>query len=193
MYSIFCSLGLLFITMGSPFFSVAQSPSTVIPTPNLTPSLEATVNGKPMQFNQGKIQATLVKEDGEITILAQTSTDILNTNILLWSIIPVDTNFKVTKGEFKILPEEKSNNFIVKAEYSTNKEGNSKYWWTNTKHQGGGILYVDEITQNSIKGRFSYTAILEKEDGEMNPKELVKVTNGRFSLPLEIKSRLELP
>lgn len=179
--------------MGSPFFSVAQSPSTVIPTPNLTPYLEATVNGKPMQFNQGKIQATLVKEDGEITILAQTSTDILNTNILLWSIIPVDTNFKVTKGEFKILPEEKSNNFIVKAEYSTNNEGNSKYWWTNTKHQGGGILYVDEITQNSIKGRFSYTAILEKEDGEMNPKEFVKVTNGRFSLPLEIKSRLELP
>lgn len=27
----------------------------------------------------------------------------------------------------------------------------------------------------------------------MNPKEVVKVTNGKFSLPLETKSRLELP
>ena len=144
-----------------------------------------------MQFNQGKLQAYFAKEDGEITILAQTSTDILNTNIILLSIIPIDTNFKVSKGELKILPEEKSKNFVIKAEYSSNKEGNSSYWWTNTEHQGGGILYIDEITQNSIKGRFSFTAVLEKEDGEMNPKNVVKITNGQFRLPLETKSRID--
>ncbi|MBT9483745.1 hypothetical protein [Sediminibacterium sp.] len=193
MNSFFGTLGLLFFTMLTPYCSVGQSHSTITSTPYLTPQLEATVNGKPMQFNQGKLQAYIAKEDGEITILAQTSTDILNTNILTWSIIPVDTNFKVSKGEFKILPEEKSSNFNVRAEYSSIKEGNSSYWWTNTKHQGGGILHVDEITNNSIKGRFSFIAILEKEDGEMNPKEVVKVTNGKFSLPLETKSRLELP
>lgn len=60
MNSFFGTLGLLF-TMLTPYCSVGQSHSTITSTPYLTPQLEATVNGKPMQFNQGKLQAYIAK------------------------------------------------------------------------------------------------------------------------------------
>jgi hypothetical protein len=150
-----------------------------------------TVNGKPMLFNQGKISAFTVKEDGSVSITAQTTTDILNTNILVLNITPADTSKRITKGEYKILPEDVVSDFMVRAEYSANENGNSSYWWSDASKVKGGSVFIDEITGSGIKGRFSFTGVLEKEDGSMGTKKMVKITNGVFDLPLEIKSRFD--
>jgi hypothetical protein len=177
-------LGLLF-----PFMAAAQDPSSAQQTPSAI--FKMAVNGKPMLFNQGKILAFTVKEDGSVSISAQTTTDILNTNILVLNITPADTSKRITKGEYKILPEDVVSDFMVRAEYSANENGNSSYWWSDASKVKGGSVFIDEITGSGIKGRFSFTGVLEKEDGSMGTKKMVKITNGVFDLPLEIKSRFD--
>lgn len=149
------------------------------------------VNGKPMLFNPSKLLAFRVKEDGSISISAQTSTDIFNTNILVMNIAPSDTTKLITNGEYKIVPEDDASNFIVRAEYSSNANGNSSYWWSDASRVKGGQIIIDLITTDRIKGRFSFTGVLEKEDGSMDAKNLVKITNGIFDLPLETRSRID--
>ena len=174
----------------SPFLAAAQSADTA--ETNTRPAVfKVTVNGKPMQFNGGIIQAFTIKEDGSVSILAQSTTDILNSNNMVLNITPADTSKKIKKGEYKILPEDAVSDYIVRGEYSANANGNSSYWWSDASHVKGGSIFIDEITSSGIKGRFSFTGVSEKEDGGIDTKNLAKITNGVFDLPLEIKSRLD--
>lgn len=175
-------LGLLF-----PFMAAAQNPASAQQTPSAI--FKVAVNGKPMLFNEGKISALTVKEDGSVFISAQTTTDILTTNMITLSITPADTSKRLKKGEYKILPEDVVSDFMVRAEYGENQ--NFLYWWSDASKVKGGSVFIDEITGSSIKGRFSFTGVLQKEDGSMDTKNLVKISNGVFDLPLEIKSRFD--
>ena len=105
------------------------------------------------------------------------------------SITPADTSKRLKKGEYKILPEDVVSDFMVRAEYGENQ--NFLYWWSDASKVKGGSVFIDEITGSSIKGRFSFTGVLQKEDGSMDTKNLVKISNGVFDLPLEIKSRFD--
>jgi hypothetical protein len=189
MIKMFLSVSTILLGLLFPFMAAAQDPSSAQQTPSAI--FKMAVNGKPMLFNQGKILAFTVKEDGSVSISAQTTTDILNTNILVLNITPADTSKRITKGEYKILPEDVVSDFMVRAEYSANENGNSSYWWSDASKVKGGSVFIDEITGSGIKGRFSFTGVLEKEDGSMGTKKMVKITNGVFDLPLEIKSRFD--
>jgi hypothetical protein len=189
MIKMFLSVSTILLGLLFPFMAAAQDPSSAQQTPSEI--FKMAVNGKPMLFNQGKILAFTVKEDGSVSISAQTTTDILNTNILVLNITPADTSKRITKGEYKILPEDVVSDFMVRAEYSANENGNSSYWWSDASKVKGGSVFIDEITGSGIKGRFSFTGVLEKEDGSMGTKKMVKITNGVFDLPLEIKSRFD--
>ena len=155
------------------------------------PVFQVVVNEKPLKFDQGKLQAFTVKEDGSVTILAQTTADILNTTNLVLKITPTDSKKKIKSGEYKILPEDSDSKYLVRAEYAVNENGNSSFWWTDASQVTGGWIIIDEITDSRIKGRFSITGVTEKEDGSIDTSNLVKLTDGVFDLPLEIKSRLD--
>lgn len=155
------------------------------------PVFQVVVNEKPLKFDQGKLQAFTVKEDGSVTILAQTTADILNTTNLVLNITPTDSKKKIKSGEYKILPEDSDSKYLVRAEYAVNENGNSSFWWTDASQVTGGWIIIDEITDSRIKGRFSITGVTEKEDGSIDTSNLVKLTDGVFDLPLEIKSRLD--
>lgn len=155
------------------------------------PVFQVVVNEKPLKFDQGKLQAFTVKEDGSVTILAQTTADILNTTNLVLNITPTDSKKKIKSGEYKILPEDSDLKYLVRAEYAVNENGNSSFWWTDASQVTGGWIIIDEITDSRIKGRFSITGVTEKEDGSIDTSNLVKLTDGVFDLPLEIKSRLD--
>lgn len=188
-YKIFLIRGLLLLLI-IPFKLNAQN-TNAVPTQSESSIFTVSVNGKPMLFNPTKLLAFRVKEDGSVSISAQTSTDILNTNILVMNIAPADTTILITKGEYKILPEDSTSNFIVRAEYSSISNGNSSYWWSDANRVKMGQIIIDLITTDRIKGRFSFTGVLEKEDGSMDLKNLVKITNGIFDLPLETRSRID--
>lgn len=155
------------------------------------PVFQVVVNEKPLKFDQGVLQAFTVKEDGSVTILAQTTADILNTTNLVLNITPTDSKKKIKSGEYKILPEDSDSKYLVRAEYAVNENGNSSFWWTDASQVTGGWIIIDEITDSRIKGRFSITGVTEKEDGSIDTSNLVKLTDGVFDLPLEIKSRLD--
>lgn len=155
------------------------------------PVFQVVVNEKPLKFDQGKLQAFTVKEDGSVTILAQTTADILNTTNLVLNITPTDSKKKIKSGEYKILPEDSDSKYLVRAEYAVNENGNSSFWWTDASQVTGGWIIIDEITDSRIKGRFSITGVTEKEDGGIDTNNLAKLTDGVFDLPLEIKSRLD--
>lgn len=171
------------------FFPTIVTAQNAAPANTAAADLQMNVNGKSMQFDQGKIQAFTIKEDGSVGILAQTTSDILNANILVLNITPADSSKTVTKGEYKILPEDVVSDFMVRAEYGENK--NFLFWWSDASKVKGGSVFIDEITASRIKGRFSFTGVLQKEDGSMDTKNLVKISNGVFDLPLEVKSRLD--
>ena len=155
------------------------------------PVFQVVVNEKPLKFDQGVLQAFTVKEDGSVTILAQTTADILNTTNLVLNITPTDSKKKIKSGEYKILPEDSDSKYLVRAEYAVNENGNSSFWWTDASQVTGGWIIIDEITDSRIKGRFSITGVTEKEDGGIDTNNLAKLTDGVFDLPLEIKSRLD--
>lgn len=155
------------------------------------PVFQVVVNEKPLKFDQGVLKAFTVKEDGSVTILAQTTADILNTTNLVLNITPTDSKKKIKSGEYKILPEDSDSKYLVRAEYAVNENGNSSFWWTDASQVTGGWIIIDEITDSRIKGRFSITGVTEKEDGSIDTSNLVKLTDGVFDLPLEIKSRLD--
>ncbi len=178
---------LLFVLTSA--LTLAQENVGTAPTGPLV--FQVNVNGKPTQFEPTTLLAYLIKEDGSITITAQTSTDIVNSDILALSITPADTTRLIAKGQYKILAEDASPPFMVRAEYSSIEHGNISYWWSDTSHSGGGSVFIDEISASRIKGRFTFTGVLEEEDGSMNRQNLVKVTNGVFDLPLELRSRLD--
>lgn len=171
------------------FFPTIVTAQTTAPANTAAAHLQMNVNGKLMQFDQGKIQAFTIKEDGSVGILAQTTSDILSANTLVLNITPADSSKTVTKGEYKILPEDVVSDFMVRAEYAENK--NFLLWWSDSSKVKGGSVFIDEITALRIKGRFSFTGVLQKEDGSMDTKNLVKISNGVFDLPLEVKSRLD--
>lgn len=171
------------------FFPTIVTAQNAAPANTAAAHLQMNVNGKSMQFDQGKIQAFTIKEDGSVGILAQTTSDILNANILVLNITPADSSKTVTKGEYKILPEDVVSDFMVRAEYAENKK--FLFWWSDASKVKGGSVSIDEITASRIKGRFSFTGVLQKEDGSMDTKNLVKISNGVFDLPLEIKSRMD--
>lgn len=187
MIKIFFSASTILLGLFFPSIAAAQNPASAQQTPSAI--FKMAVNGKPMLFNQGKISAFTVKEDGSVSITAQTTTDILNANILVLNITPADTSKRITKGEYKILPEDVVSDFMVIAEYGENK--NFMFWGSDASKVKGGSVFIDEITGSGIKGRFSFTGVLEKEDGSMGTKKMVKITNGVFDLPLEIKSRFD--
>lgn len=189
MIKLFLSASTILLGLFFPFIAAVQNPASAQQTPSAV--FQVVVNGKPMQFNQGKILAIIIKEDGSVSISAQTTSDILNTNILVLNITPVDTSKRIKRGEYKILPEDGVSGYMVRAEYSANENGNSSYWWSDASQVKGGSIFIDEITESSIKGRFSFTGVLEKEDGSMDSKNLVKITKGVFDLPLEVKSRID--
>lgn len=151
----------------------------------------AVANGQPLQFDQGVLQAYTVKEDGSVTILAQTTADILNTTMIVLNITPTDSKKKIKSGEYKILPEDSDSKYLVRAEYAVNENGNSSLWWADASQVKGGWIIIDEITDSRIKGRFSITGVTEKEDGGIDTNNLAKLTDGVFDLPLEIKSLLD--
>jgi hypothetical protein len=190
MTKIILSAGTFFIALFFPYLIAAQTADSA-QTKTSSIVFQVTVNGKAMPFNQGKILAFTVIEDGSVSILAQSTTDILNANVLVLNITPADTSKRITRGEYKILPEEAVSDYMVRAEYSSNADGNSSYWWSDASHVKGGFIIIDEITNSTIKGRFSFTGVMEKEDGSMDSKNLVKITKGVFDLPLENKSRLD--
>lgn len=175
-------LGLLF-----PFMAAAQNPASAQQAPSAI--FKMAVNGKPMLFNEGKISAFTVKEDGSLTITAQTTTDLLTANMIVLSITPADTSKRLKKGEYKILPEDVVSDCMVRAEYGENR--NFMSWGSDASKVKGGSVFIDEITGSAIKGRFSFTGVFQKEDGSMDTKNLVKITNGVFDLPLETKSRFD--
>ncbi len=190
MMKLFFSASTIILALFSTLLVAAQSADTA--ETNTTPAVfKVTVNGKPMQFNGGKIQAFTIKEDGSLSISAQSTTDILNSNVMVLNITPADTTKRIIKGEYKILPEDAVSDYIVRGEYSANANGNSSYWWSDASHVKGGSIFIDEITSSSIRGRFSFTGVSEKEDGSVDTKNLAKISNGVFDLPLEIKSRLD--
>lgn len=189
MTKFFLSASTLILGLVFSHIVTAQNPETAEKARSTV--FQVAVNGKPMQFDQGVIMAFTVKEDGSLTITAQTTTDILNTNIIALNITPTDSSKKITKGEYKILPDDAVTTYLVRAEYYANTDGNSSYWWSNAAVVKGGSIVIDEITDSSIKGRFSFNGVLETEDGSMDSKNLVKIANGVFDLPLENKSRLD--
>lgn len=189
MIKIFFSASTILFGLFFPSIAAAQNPASAQQTPSAV--FQVAVNGKPMQFHQGKILAITVIEDGSVSISAQTTSDILNTNILVLNITPADTSKRITKGEYKIVPEDVVAGYLVRAEYSAIENGNSSYWWSDASQVKGGSIFIDEITGSGIKGRFSFTGVLEKEDGSMDSKNLVKITKGVFNLPLELKSRFD--
>ena len=165
-------------------------PNSAAAQGNGTAILEAAIDGKPVKFEQ-KQSAARIKEINSLTITGQTSEDIFNAEIILINITSVNPETNITKGEYKIVPEDAATGHSVRAEYFANSSGNSSYWWSNASVVKGGSIIIDEITDSSIKGRFSFTGVLETEDGSMNPKNLVKVTKGVFDLPLEVRSVLD--
>lgn len=179
-----------FLSLALPLQIGAQT-SELIQSGDKSAVFQVTVNGKPMQFLQDKIVAFTVKEDGSLSILAQTSTDILNSNVLALSITPANPRKKITKGEYQILPEDDNPDFLVRAEYGEYSNENSSSWWSDANHVKGGEVFIDDITPTQIKGRFSFTGVTEKEDGSIDTTNRVKIT-AEFDLPLEIKSRSEL-
>ena len=189
MIKIFFSASTILFGLFFPSIAAAQNPASAQQTPSAV--FQVAVNGKSMQFHQGKILAITVIEDGSVSISAQTTSDILNTNILVLNITPADTSNRITKGEYKIVPEDVVAGYLVRAEYSAIENGNSSYWWSDASQVKGGSIFIDEITGSGIKGRFSFTGVLEKEDGSMDSKNLVKITKGVFDLPLEVKSRID--
>lgn len=54
-----------------------------------------TANDKPVRFYEGKAEAFAIKEDGSLTILAQTTLDIFNTRSLALYIEPVAGGKKI--------------------------------------------------------------------------------------------------
>jgi hypothetical protein len=177
MTKFFLSASTLILGLVFSHIVTAQNPETA---EKARPTVfQVAVNGKPMQFDQGVIMSFTVKEDGSLTITAQTTTDILNTNIIALNITPTETSKKITKGEYKILPDDAVTTYLVRAEYYANTDGNSSYWWSNAAVVKGGSIIIDEITDTHIKGKFSFTGVFENEDGSMNAKNLVKVTKGR--------------
>lgn len=191
MIKLFLSATTFIFAFFSPFLVAAQSAGTT--ETNTWPAVfKVNVNGKPIPFNGGKILAFTVKEDGSLSISAQSTTDILNSNVMVLNITPTDTIRRIIKGEYKILPEDAVSDYMVRAEYAAIANGNSSYWWSDASHVKGGSIFIDEITDSRIKGRFSFTGVSEKEDGSIDTKNLAKITNGVFDLPLEIKSRLDI-
>lgn len=189
MTKFFLSASTLILGLVFSHIVTAQNPETA---EKARPTVfQVAVNGKPMQFDQGVIMSFTVKEDGSLTITAQTTTDILNTNIIALNITPTETSKKITKGEYKILPDDAVTTYLVRAEYYANTDGNSSYWWSNAAVVKGGSIIIDEITDTHIKGKFSFTGVFENEDGSMNAKNLVKVTKGVFDLPLKIRGVLD--
>lgn len=152
--------------------------------------LEASLNGKLIKFER-KLGATMIKENNSLTIMGQTSDDIFNAQNILLNISSVNLDTKISKGEYKIVPEDDATTYLVRAEYVDRSGGNGSYWWSNTSVVKGGSIIIEEITDTHIKGKFSFTGVFENEDGSMNAKNLVKVTKGVFDLPLKIRSVLD--
>ncbi len=189
MTKFFLSASTLILGLVFSHIVTAQNPETAEKARSTV--FQVAVNGKPMQFDQGVIMAYTVKEDGSLTITAQTTTDILNTNIIALNITPTDSKKKIKSGEYKILPEDSDSKYLVRAEYAANENGNSSFWWSDASQVNGCSIVIDEITDSRIKGRFSFIGVTEKEDGSINTNNLAKLTDGVFDLPLEIKSRLD--
>lgn len=152
--------------------------------------LEAAVNSILVKFEQ-KLLVAMIKESNSLTITGQTSDDILNAQSILLNISSVNLDTKIPKGEYKIVPEDDATTYSVRAEYVVNAGGNSSYWWSNAAVVKGGSIIIEEISDTHIKGKFSFTGVFENKDGNMNAKNLVKVTKGVFDLPLKIKGVLD--
>lgn len=131
------------------FFPTVATAQTAAPASTAAAVLQMNVNGKSMQFDQGKIQAFIIKEDGSVSILAQTTSDILTANILVLNITPADSSKTVTKWEYRILPEDVVSDFMVRAEYAENK--NFLFWWSDASKVKGGSVFIDVLVTLTLE------------------------------------------
>ncbi len=158
---------------------------------NKTALFQLSINGQPKDFSNGKFQSFIVKEDGSVTIMAQTNLDILNSDIIVLSIIPQGEGMTISAGTYPFFQGKTNAGFLTLAEYSAISNDKPVLWQTDPTLKADGEIVVEEITADHLRGTYSVTLFKVNEDGSIDAKNQMKTAQGRFNLPMETKSRLE--
>jgi hypothetical protein len=158
---------------------------------NRTALFQLSINGQPKDFSNGKFQSFIVKEDGSVTIMAQTNLDILISEIIVLSIIPQGEGMTISAGTYPFFQGKTNAGFLTLAEYSAISNDEPVLWQTDPTLKADGGIVVEEITADQLLGSFTITLFKANEDGSIDAKNQMKTAQGRFNLPMETKSRLE--